>query len=194
VRVTSNQVHRLLPHIPQKFYRLGKSQKAAQLLAMIKNNVAKEHPVIIFSNKSSTCDWISMFLNENGVKCVNLNGKMPRDIRTGKLNSFQSGVVDVISCTDIGSRGIDTVRVKHVINYDFPLYMADYIHRCGRTGRVGSAEGCHVSNFISGVREVELVQKIEIAARKMDVLPNVNGNITRTIQHRAMKKMEDNFM
>jgi superfamily II DNA/RNA helicase len=194
MRVTSNQVHRLLPHIPQKFYRLGKLQKAAQLLAMIKNNVAKEHPVIIFSNKSSTCDWISMFLNENGVKCVNLNGKMPRDIRTGKLNLFQSGVVDVISCTDIGSRGIDTVRVKHVINYDFPLYMADYIHRCGRTGRVGSAEGCHVSNFISGLREVELVQKIEIAARKMDVLPNVNGNITRTIQHRAMKKMEDNFM
>lgn len=48
VRVTSNQVHRLLPHIPQKFYRLAKSQKAAQLLAMIKNNVAKEHPVIIF--------------------------------------------------------------------------------------------------------------------------------------------------
>jgi hypothetical protein len=47
-RVTSNQVHRLLPHIPQKFYRLGKSQKAAQLLAMVKNNVAKEHPVIIF--------------------------------------------------------------------------------------------------------------------------------------------------
>jgi len=48
VRVTSNQVHRLLPHIPQKFYRLGRSQKAAQLLAMIKNDVAKEHPVIIF--------------------------------------------------------------------------------------------------------------------------------------------------
>ena len=72
--------------------------------------------VICCSNKSSTCDWISMFLNENGVKCVNLNGKMLRDIRTGKLNLFQSGDVDVISCTDIGSRGIDTVRVScHII-------------------------------------------------------------------------------
>lgn len=53
-----------------------------------------------------------MFLNENGVKCVNLNGKMPFDIRTGKLNSFLLGDVDVISCTDIGSRGIDTIRVS----------------------------------------------------------------------------------
>jgi superfamily II DNA/RNA helicase len=40
--------------------------------------------------------------------------------------------------------------------------MADYIHRCGRTGRVGSVEGCHVSNFIVGLKEVELVQKIEV--------------------------------
>jgi superfamily II DNA/RNA helicase len=64
------------------------------------------------SNKASTCDWISMFLNENGVKCVNLNGKMPLDIRMGKLNSFQLGDVDVISCTDISSRGIDTIRVS----------------------------------------------------------------------------------
>jgi len=53
-------------------------------------------------------------------------------------------------------------QVKHVINYDFPVYMADYIHRCGRTGRVGSVEGCHVSNFIATLREVELVQKIEV--------------------------------
>jgi superfamily II DNA/RNA helicase len=40
--------------------------------------------------------------------------------------------------------------------------MADYIHRCGRTGRVGSVEGCHVSNFIVGLKEIELVQKIEV--------------------------------
>jgi superfamily II DNA/RNA helicase len=53
-------------------------------------------------------------------------------------------------------------QVKHVINYDFPLYMADYIHRCGRTGRVGSVEGSHVSNFIASSREVELVQNIEV--------------------------------
>ncbi|KDR24181.1 probable ATP-dependent RNA helicase DDX28 isoform X2 [Zootermopsis nevadensis] len=190
LRVTSNQVHRILPHVPQKFYRLGRSQKPVQLLTMVKQDVVKKHPVIIFSNKAPTCDWISMFLNENGVKCVNLNGKMPFDIRTGKLNSFLLGDVDVISCTDIGSRGIDTIRVKHVINYDFPLYMADYIHRCGRTGRVGSDEGSRVSNLIVSSREVELVQKIETAARKMDALPNVNGNITRTIKYRILKNLE----
>jgi hypothetical protein len=48
VKVSTSQVHRLLPHIPQKFYRLGQSQKPGQLLAMVKTDVAKKHPVIIF--------------------------------------------------------------------------------------------------------------------------------------------------
>lgn len=42
------------------------------------------------------------------------------------------------------------------------MYMADYIHRCGRTGRCGSSHDCLVTNFISGNREVELVNKIEV--------------------------------
>lgn len=190
VRVATSHVHRLMPHVPQKFYRLSINQKPAQLLTMVKNNIAKKEPTIIFSNKASTCDWISLFLNENAVPCVNLNGKMLLDMRTGKLQEFQSGAVDVISCTDIGSRGVNTTRVKHVINYDFPLYTADYIHRCGRTGRVGSSQGCYVSNFVCTEREVYVVQKIEMAARKMEALPNVNGNISRTIKYRIMKNLE----
>jgi hypothetical protein len=48
VRVATSQVHRLLPHVPQKFYRLGTSQKPGHLLAMVKSDAAKKHPVIIF--------------------------------------------------------------------------------------------------------------------------------------------------
>ena len=49
-----------------------------------------------------------------------------------------------------------------MLNYDFPMYMADYIHRCGRAGRVGSGKDCFISNFVSGRREVELLNKIEV--------------------------------
>ena len=63
------------------------------------------------SNKTPTCDWISMFLNESNVPCVNLNGSMPYDLRQGQFEQFQKGEVDVLSVTDIGSRGLDTTRV-----------------------------------------------------------------------------------
>ncbi|XP_047001920.1 probable ATP-dependent RNA helicase DDX28 [Schistocerca americana] len=186
-KVTTGSLHQVMTHIPQKFIRLGKSQKPEELLRIAKSDSKSGIPLLIFSNKSSTCDWISLFLNENGVSCINLNGAMPEAIRTGKFKQFQSERVNVISCTDIGSRGLDTVRVKHVLNYDFPVYMADYIHRCGRTGRVGSSSGCHITNFVEGPREIKLCQDIEHSVRKMIALPNVNANIKKIISYRLMK-------
>lgn len=186
-KVTSKHLHRFLPHVPQSFYRLGPAEKATKILHLGKQAVKNKEPTMIFSNKSSTSDWISLMLNENDVPTIHLNGEMPILLRKGKFNQFRNKEFMILSCTDIASRGMDTKHVKHVINYDFPLYMADYIHRCGRTGRCGSSLDCHVTNFISGKREVELVNKIEMAVRTMDVLPNVNANITKIIENRIIK-------
>ncbi|CAH1396753.1 unnamed protein product [Nezara viridula] len=186
-KVTSKYLHRFLPHVPQSFYRLGPTEKATKILQLGKQALKNEEPTMIFSNKSSTSDWISLMLNENDVPTVHLNGEMPILLRKGRFNQFRNKKFLILSCTDIASRGMDTKHVKHVINYDFPMYMADYIHRCGRTGRCGSSHDCHVTNFISGKREVELVNKIELAVRTMDVLPDVNGNITKIIENRIIK-------
>ncbi|XP_024218322.1 probable ATP-dependent RNA helicase DDX28 [Halyomorpha halys] len=189
-KVTSKHLHRFLPHIPQTFYRIGPTQKATKILQIGKQAVKNKEPTMIFSRgcKSSTSDWISLMLNENDVPTLHLNGEMPILLRKGKFDQFRYKEFMILSCTDIVSRGMDTKHVKHVVNYDFPLYMADYIHRCGRTGRCGSSLDCRVTNFVSGKREVELVNKIEMAVRTMDVLPNVNANITRIIDNRIIKK------
>ncbi|CAG4999461.1 unnamed protein product [Parnassius apollo] len=76
---------------------------------------------------------------------------------------------------------------RHIINYDFPLYTADYIHRCGRTGRIGSAQDCAVTNFVAWPREIQLVQKIETSVRRNVDLPNVNANIRRQIEDRIAR-------
>lgn len=125
-----------------------------------------------------------MFLNEQGVPCVNLNGTMSQHFRENRFAEYQSGQHLVLSCTDIASRGLDTTRTHHVINYDVPTNISDYIHRCGRVGRVGSqvASGL-VTTLVCNPTEVELVQQIEFAARKThaDELPNVNANIKRLL-------------
>lgn len=77
----------------------------------------------------------------------------------------------------------------HIINYDFPLHIADYIHKIGRIGRVGSKDGCIATNFVSGLREINVVQRIEHSARTLGVLPNVDGNITAVINERIIKKI-----
>lgn len=78
----------------------------------------------------------------------------------------------------------------HVINFDFPMYISDYIHRCGRIGRYTSATDCQVTNFISGMHELQLVKKIEHSVRTKKILPDVNANINRLILNKLEKEIE----
>ncbi|XP_045515770.1 probable ATP-dependent RNA helicase DDX28 isoform X2 [Pieris brassicae] len=185
--VATDKIHRILPHIPHKFLRLGKAQKPGELLKLVQADINLKRQVMVFSNKTSTCDFVSMFLNENGIKCLNINGRMAVPLKAGNMDLFKSGKAQVISSTDVASRGLDTTGVSHIINYDFPLYTSDYIHRCGRTGRLGSPQDSSVTNFVAWPREVQLVQKIEEAVRRNNDLPNVNANIKRQITNRIMK-------
>ncbi|XP_050543259.1 probable ATP-dependent RNA helicase DDX28 [Daktulosphaira vitifoliae] len=190
-KVKTDKLHAILPHIQQKFIKTNRSEKPSHLLLLTKKLNKSNTPTIVFCNRSNTCDWATMFLNENGISSVNLHGDMLYKIRIGKFKQYQNGEVNVLVCTDIGSRGLNTIRTKHVINYEFPLYIADYIHRCGRTGRMNTGFDGKVTNFISGENEVDLVQKIELAARTMKLLPNVNGNITKIRRFQILKNLEN---
>lgn len=72
------------------------------------------------------------------------------------------------------------------------MYIADYIHRCGRIGRVSSANNCFVTNFITGLHELELLKKIEHTARTKFVLPDVNANINKIITQKILSEIERN--
>ena len=92
-----------------------------------------------------------------------------------------------MSCTDLISRGIDTSDVSHVINYDFPLNPADYIHRVGRVGRVNGIKNCKVTSFVDNLAGVKVLQNIEASVRKNTEISNVNNNIIRIIEHRFQR-------
>ncbi|CRL00412.1 CLUMA_CG013679, isoform A [Clunio marinus] len=192
-KVVSSDLHKILPYVTQKFMRMNKSDRPENLLRIIKSEVLKKRPVIVFSNKSNTCDYVSLFLNSNGIETFNLNGDMLMKIRTGRFEQFQNGEINVLSTTDCIGRGLNTVRARHIINFDFPLYMSDYIHRCGRIGRFGSSVNCRITNFISSLRELDLVRKIEMSARTNTELENVNANIRQIINskiEREISKLE----
>ena len=92
--------------------RLGKAQKPQELLKIVQADMNQNRPVMIFSNQTSTCDFVSMFLNENNIECVNINGQMAVVMKMGKFELYKSGKVNALSCTDIASRGLDTTRVS----------------------------------------------------------------------------------
>ena len=88
--------------------------------------------------------------------------------------------------TDIISRGVDThwvrvlldldcpsssIQVEHVIQFDFPRFISDYIHRAGRVGRIGSKRQGKVSSFVTRPDEINLAQKIEVNIEITSILP-----------------------
>ncbi|XKL66598.1 hypothetical protein PGB90_010018 [Kerria lacca] len=189
-KVCTGNLHRVLPNVSQKFLRITRSTKPAYLLQIVKKEYKKKQPIIVFCNKSETCDWVSVFLSENNVKNIKLNGNMKLSERQKKFEEFQNGEVDVLISTSICARGLDTRRVKHVVNYEFPSFISDYIHRCGRTGRLGSDFPGKVTNLISGKNEISLVQKIEKSVRNASELENVNPNIARILAFKNASEFE----
>ncbi|XP_022328823.2 putative ATP-dependent RNA helicase DDX28 [Crassostrea virginica] len=180
--ITSRCLHSVLPHITQTFIRVKKSDKPGELLKMVRQNVDSNVPTMVFCNKSATSYFVRQFLVENSIPSTIINSELRPQFREGKFHDFQSEKSDVIVCTDIASRGLDTIRARHVVNYDFPDFVSDYIHRCGRVGRVGSQGHGKVTSFISSNWEVELLWQIETAVRKKQPFHNVNANIKRKLK------------
>uniref|UniRef100_A0A182TYQ9 Uncharacterized protein n=1 Tax=Anopheles melas TaxID=34690 RepID=A0A182TYQ9_9DIPT len=186
-QVLSPNLHRLMGHVTQRFMRVRKSDRPQILLDLVRKDAKRNVPTIIFSNKTPACDFVSMHLNGHGLPCVNLNGDMILKLRLGQFEKFQQAEVNVLSTTDVASRGLNTIRAAHVINFDFPLYTADYIHRVGRIGRIGSRNDCLATNLISSQAEIGAVQRLEHAARTTNVLRNVDANVKGIIRRRMQK-------
>jgi len=188
LKISTPNIHRVLYHIPQKFMRVSAVKKTESLLELLEKDTAKKKKTIIFSNKAKTADFLQMFLNENNIECVNFSARHHYTIRKNILDEFMSGSVNIMSCTDLVSRGLDTKNVNHVINYDFPLNPADYIHRVGRVGRVGGIQNGHVTSFVDSPSGAMVLQNLETAVRKNIEIRAVNNNIIKIIEHRASKK------
>lgn len=172
--LTSYSLHHLQSHVEQKFVRLKAGDKVSELLQLIKERHSQSGAVLVFCNNASTVNWLGYILDDHKVKHLRLQGQMPAVVRADIFTTFQKGKPDILICTDIASRGLDTTHVELVVNYDFPQMIHDYLHRVGRVGRVGSKFPGTVISFVTYRWDVDLVQKIEIAARKRAPLPGMD--------------------
>ncbi|XP_063044971.1 probable ATP-dependent RNA helicase DDX28 [Engraulis encrasicolus] len=185
--IKSQRLHHLMPHVKQTFVKVRGADKLLELSHALKK-VEQEDGVgvLVFCNSASTVNWLGFALEDLGVRHVRLQGAMPASMRQDIFKNFQKGVVNVLVCTDIASRGLDTRGVKLIVNYDFPESHTDYIHRAGRVGRAGGQADGQVLSFVTHKWDVELVQKMEIAARRRTSLPGLESEI-----HKPSPKIDD---
>lgn len=94
-------------------------------------------PVLIFCESKSDVDDIHEYLLLKGVEAVAIHGSKDQEERDNAIERFKKAKADVLVATDVASKGLDFPDVQHVINYDMPKEIENYVHRIGRTGRCG---------------------------------------------------------
>ncbi|ORZ00942.1 P-loop containing nucleoside triphosphate hydrolase protein [Syncephalastrum racemosum] len=94
-------------------------------------------PVLIFAENKNDVDDIHEYLLLKGVEAVAIHGSKTQEEREFAIRSFKTFKKDVLVATDVASKGLDFAEIQHVINYDMPKEIEDYVHRIGRTGRSG---------------------------------------------------------
>ena len=122
--------------VTQLVYEVPKHLKPALLLHLLRD--PQMDMVLVFSRMKHSADRIARNLEQKGIKTATLHSNRSQNQRLRALKDFKSGAVRVLVATDIAARGIDVDGISHVVNYDFPMHVEDYVHRIGRTGRANA--------------------------------------------------------
>jgi ATP-dependent RNA helicase DeaD len=156
-----------MPRVRQVAYIVGRPQKMNALARIL--DFESPEAAIIFCRTRLDVDELTDNLNAHGYGAQALHGGMVQKQRDRVMQLFRSEQADILVATDVAARGLDIDHVSHVINFDLPTAPEVYVHRIGRTGRIGR-EGVAITlanprehRFLKFV-EALTKQKIEIAS------------------------------
>ncbi|HKV53157.1 MAG TPA: DEAD/DEAH box helicase [Candidatus Binataceae bacterium] len=109
--------------------------KEAVLVAILKRPEVES--AIVFTRRRTSADRVTRTLKHGGIRAVAIHGDLSQSQRTAALAGFRKRTWRVLVATDVAARGLDIPGVSHVINFDMPEEPENYIHRIGRTARMG---------------------------------------------------------
>ncbi|KYO39109.1 ATP-dependent RNA helicase DDX3X isoform X3 [Alligator mississippiensis] len=124
-------------NITQKVVWVEEMDKRSFLLDLL-NATGKDSLTLVFVETKKGADALEDFLYHEGYACTSIHGDRSQRDREEALHQFRSGRSPILVATAVAARGLDISNVKHVINFDLPSDIEEYVHRIGRTGRVGN--------------------------------------------------------
>lgn len=123
--------------VHQQFFELDDSEKDAKLWGLIQE-LGKDAKIVAFANTKRRIDYLAKACWEEGLGASAIHGDKSQADRDKALKAFTTGEWPLMFATDVAARGLDIKGVTHVINFDMPRDVENYIHRIGRTARAGS--------------------------------------------------------
>ena len=142
--------------VTQKIHPVDKARKAELLSHLIRTE--NWYQVLVFNRTKHGADKLVKQLGRDNINAAAIHSNKSQAQRTRTLADFKRNKIQVLVGTDLASRGIDIIKLSHVVNFDMPNTPEDYVHRIGRTARAGA--GGHAISLVSA-DEIKQVQEIE---------------------------------
>ncbi|MES2460033.1 MAG: DEAD/DEAH box helicase [Armatimonadota bacterium] len=133
--VAIRSLRRTVETVEQSYYEVPPGKKQDALARVL--DMETPGPTIVFCRTKAETDALAEGLRLRGYSADALHGDMAQAERDRVMRRFREGLADLLVATDVAARGLDIDTVTHVINYDLPWDVEQYIHRIGRTGRAG---------------------------------------------------------
>ena len=143
--------------ITHRLYLVDVDNKRPAIHSLLNHELG---PTLVFVRRRSDAEWLFRILEREGHPVERLHADLSQQERLRALAGFREGRHRILVATDVAARGIDIPAIRHVVNYDIPESVEDYIHRSGRTAR-GSATG--LVSTIASWMDKEMVREIERA-------------------------------
>ena len=136
VRLIKEDEDATVPAIKQSYLMVDPERKFELLVRLLQ----RERPqrAIVFCRTKRGADKVGTMLRSHGLPAEAMHGNLSQAQRNRVLHAFRSGRLNTLVATDVVGRGIDVRGVSHVVNFDLPDDPTHYVHRIGRTGRMGS--------------------------------------------------------
>lgn len=173
-------------NVRQTVYYPANDEKLPLLVSLLRE--IKDGRVMVFANTRVATDTVERTLNANGIVAAAMSGQVPQKKRQTLLKQFHDGKLPVLVATDVAARGLHIPDVTHVINFDLPQDAEDYVHRIGRTARLG-AKGEAISfaceHYAFHLPEIEdfIGYPIEMEQSGTDQLPKIEKVAPRPRRH-----------
>ncbi|XP_073849555.1 probable ATP-dependent RNA helicase DDX4 isoform X3 [Macaca fascicularis] len=134
--VAVGQVGGACRDVQQTVLQVGQFSKREKLVEILRN-IGDERTMVFVETKKKA-DFIATFLCQEKISTTSIHGDREQREREQALGDFRCGKCPVLVATSVAARGLDIENVQHVINFDLPSTIDEYVHRIGRTGRCGN--------------------------------------------------------
>jgi ATP-dependent RNA helicase RhlE len=122
--------------VEQELYVVPNLRTKINFLEHLLRDTAVFNRVLIFTRTKEVADNVYKYLERKGFAPIRvIHSNKGQNTRINAVSEFKEGNLRILVSTDVTARGIDVIKVSHVINFDVPILYEDYVHRIGRTGR-----------------------------------------------------------